>query len=361
MTHGRFITVAGVLAVLIVAALAATWIRLDIEFTRPCRIFPRSEWVLLQTQPDTFEARLTDYRTGSRPHLDLYRFERGDLVRFRLASDLGPGSEITASQDVARFESQINRRTLDELGPMLAEAEANLQAAQTGEREEVIALARSEIAAAQADRDQLAAEYERAQTMLEQDLSSRALFDVAQANYRRAEANLEAARNRLRVAQVGEKEAVVRAWQARCDLLRRQIADARARLEADRVTCPIAGEIVAMHGDSALVRVAALDTLYAVAPVSPSRATEMAPGQEAVITPLGVAVPSLTGRVAGVDRQAAAVAGRSFYWVTVAVPNPDRHALGGLRASAAFKGPRVTLLDWVRDRLAHTADRTLGG
>ncbi len=361
MSHGRFISLIGLLAILVLAIFASTWIHLGIRFARPCRLFPQREWILLQTQPDAFEARFLDRSRGNRQQIDLYRFERGDLVRFRLDQAVVPGGRIRAGQEVARLESYLNRQTLDQLRPQLLEAEANLRAASTGQREEVIALARSEIASATAARDRLATEYERSASLHAQGVVSDAEHEATEALFRQAEADLDAARNRLRVADVGEKSEVVEAWRARLDWLTQMVADADARLEGDRIRCPISGDIVTVQGDSALLRVADLDTLYAVAPVPPSRVGALAAGQTATIRSTGASWSALAGQVVQVDRQASTtLQGLSFYWVTIAVPNTAGLPVAGVRGTVEFRGAKVTLLAWLSDQLRHAADRSLG-
>ena len=108
-----------------------------------------------------------------------------------IVSNQGPSA--AAGTEVASFDSYANRRALEELRPQLEEAEANLRAASTGQRDEVIALARSEKDAAQAERDRLAADYERSQALWEQGLHSNAAYEMAEALHRQAEADLEAA------------------------------------------------------------------------------------------------------------------------------------------------------------------------
>jgi hypothetical protein len=360
MSHGRFVSMIGILAVLVLAIFVSTWIHLEIRFTRPCRLFPQREWVLLQTQPDTFEARLLDRSAGNRQQIDLYRYRRGDFVQFSLNGAVAPGARVAAGGEVARLDSYVNRQTLEQLRPQLAEAEANLRAASTGEREEVIAQAQSEVAAAAAARDRIAGEHERAQALWEKGAVSDADNEDAAARFREAEAELDAAHNRLRVAEVGEKAAIVEVWQARRDRLRQMITDAEDRVGADRIHCPIDGEAVLVQGDSALLRVAALDTLYALAPVPPSRVNVLAPGYDATVRPLGAPSSGLPGRVVHIDDQASTIKGLSFYWVAVAVPNPDRLAVAGVRGTVAFRGDRVSLLGWLSDQIRHAADRSLG-
>jgi biotin carboxyl carrier protein len=360
MTHRQTITTTGVAAVLVLAFIASTWIRLEIRFSHPCRLFAHSEWTLLESDTDTFEGRLLDRAAGNRHLIDRYQFARGDRVRFQMASNVISGAFVEAGEEVARFDSFDCTRALAELQPRLEEAEADLLAALTGEREELIALARSELAAAEAAHARSRAEYERTQHMHTRQLVSDGAWELMEASHRQTAAEAEAARHRVRAAEAGEKEAIVAACQARCRLIRQQIDDATDRLAGNRVRCPIRGQVVTLQRDSVLVRVAAVDTLYAIAPISISRRELLSPGRPARIHAPTLSDSPLVGRVAHIDRLADTIQGMTLIWVTVAVPNPERHSLAGLKGTVEFRGEKVTLLAWLRDRFEHTMDHSLG-
>jgi multidrug efflux pump subunit AcrA (membrane-fusion protein) len=360
MGRGRLIGLTGIVCVVAVGFYLSTRIEVPVSFTRPCRLLAQSEWLLLQTGPDTFEARLLDRAKSSHQQIDLFRFERGDVVRFSLSHNVVPGVSVGSGQEIARLESYENRQLLDQLRPQLAEAQAGLRSAETGERNEIIALARSEVEAFRARCTRRESEFTRAASMWDQGIISQAEYELAEARHLEAQAELRAAENRLQAAEAGEKDAIVEGWQARVDLLAQQIEDAQARIEARRIRCPIDGAIVTLQGDTALVRVADLDTLYAVAPVPPSRAGMLKPGQSVLVHATGCRGERLSGEVLRVDCHAAALAGRTFIWVTAAIPNPDCRLTGGICGKVRFHGERASLLGWFIDRFRHASDRTLG-
>jgi hypothetical protein len=360
MSHRRFLTLAAIAAVLILGAYAATQVHLAIRFSRPCRLLPKAEWTLLKTGPDVFEARLLDRRRGNHQRIDLFRFPRGDVVSFVLSAGIAPGCAIEAGTEIAQLDSFGNRERLSQLLLELEVAQAGLHAAQTGEKAEIVAQARSEVDAARAEATRTELEYQRARAMREQALVSETALQLALAEREGARATLEAAENNLRAAEAGEKEAVVATWQANVDLLRRQVADARQRIEAERICSPVAGQFTTTEGDSALARVAATDTLYAVAAVSPSRARYLQPGHPATIRGLDSRRPTHPAQVARVDRRASAAGEASFFWATVAVPNPDGELAAGVRGTLHFEGRQVSLIGWLADWVRHASDRTLG-
>jgi hypothetical protein len=360
MSHERLLTFAGVAAAVIVLGFLSLRIHLPLEFERPCRLLPQAEWLLMRTGPDSFEARLIERETGERQSFALYRFERGDRIRFDLAEGVRPGRRVAAGEEIATLRSRLNRTQLETLRLELREAQASLTAAETGEKSEIVAQARGEVEVAEALVSQRRSEYERATRLRESDLLPDADHEIAESGYRQAEAALAAARSRLRAAEVGEKEAIVAAFRARVDLLSGQIREAQTRLDEERLCSPLAGEIITLQADSALVRVADTDTLFALAPIPPSRAAALRVGGGAVVEASGSVAVALDGRIVAIDGQASTISGRTFFWVTVALPNLEQAVAPGLQGTLRFSGEPVSLLAWVVDRLRHAADRTLG-
>ena len=359
MSHERLLTVAGSIAALALAVLLGLWIRLPLEFTRPCRLLPQAEWILIRTGPDTFEARLITRTAGERQTLDIFRFERGDVVRFEREGTIRPGARVAAGDEVAYLRSHASRAARQTSALELLEAEAGLRTVETGGKAEIVARTRGEMAAAQALRAQRETESRRTARLHEAGLASDAQHETAASLLEQAEANLSAARSALEAVEVGEKSAIVEAYLARVELLRGRLAEAALRVDAETLRSPIAGEVMALQADSALVRIADTDTLYAFSPVPPSRVFHLRPGRGAVVQAMGSPVRA-RGWVVSVDSEASAVAGRTFFWATVAIPNPDGLLRPGLEGSLRFTGAPVTLLAWVVDRVRHASDRALG-
>ncbi len=360
MSHGRVITLVGCIAALVLAGFLATTIRLRASFEQSCHLLPQAEWLLLQTAPDTFEARLLDRRVGNRTQTDLFRFQRGDFVSLRLSESMTPGTQIAAGHQVALLDSYESRQAVGQLDLRMQEAVTGLRAAESGAKEALVAQARDGVAAAEAENVRRASMFEHARSMLRQGVISHEEFVRREARHREAQAELEAARNWLRATEVGERDEILAMHRARIDLLRQRLADAEERLEAQRIRCPIAGELATLAADTALVRVASVDTLYAFAPVPPSRAMHLAPGHAVTVRPMGTPGVRAAGHVVRIDRHASHYAGRTFFWVSAAVPNEDGRLAAGNRAELRFHAAKISLFAWIVDRLSHASDRTLG-
>jgi HlyD family secretion protein len=359
MSHERILTIGGFLAALIATLLLSLWIRLPLEFTRPCRLLPSAEYLLMQTGADTFEARLIQRDQGERRSFNVYRYQRGDLVRFTLNASVRDGARVAAGDEVAYLHSHTSRAQREALALELHEAEAELLVVATGEKSEVIAQARGEANAAEALLAQRKAELERTTRLHAAGLLSDAEYESAASLLAQAQAKFSASQGKLDAAIAGEKAPIVEAQRAHVELLRGRLREAEQLMAAETLHAPFTGEVIVVPTDSALVRIASIDTLYAFAPVPPSRATHLREGNGAEIRTTGTREP-LRGFVVDVDCEASEVRGRSFFWATVAVPNPGGLVRPGVLGALRFTGERVTLFAWFVDRLRHAGDRTLG-
>ncbi len=145
------------------------------------------------------------------------------------------GDKVTRGQVLARLDTS-------RLKPQTASAQADLDAQQAvverlhhGSRPEEIAQARANVAAAMADRVNAEQQWRRQTALAElttgrassqQDLeSAKAALDSAQARLVVAEKALELAVLGPRKEDIAQAEALLRADQARLDLLHRQLAD----------------------------------------------------------------------------------------------------------------------------------------
>jgi len=143
------------------------------------------------------------------------------------------------------------------------------------------------------------------------------------------------------------------------DLLNQRIESARISIEAGSIHCQIGGEVVTLQGDSALVRIADLDTLYAIAPITPTRAERIVVGSKAYISTPAMNGADGIGHIVRIDRIAATNAGRTYFWTTVAIPNNDRYLAAGSLGQIRFRGQKVSALTWLRDQFANASDQQI--
>ena len=119
MSRGRLFSILGITVVLALVVCAFVAIDLPIRFTYTCRLLAQAEWVLLKTGPDTFEAHLRAANPTRPERIDLYRFQRGDRVRFQLTDGIDAQRELLPGQEVAHLHSEAQQQELEELLPFL--------------------------------------------------------------------------------------------------------------------------------------------------------------------------------------------------------------------------------------------------
>ncbi|MFK7752420.1 MAG: efflux RND transporter periplasmic adaptor subunit [Sedimentitalea sp.] len=155
----------------------------------------------------------------------------------RAASDVSTGDTI-AQIDTRDFENQIAQ-----LQSSRDQATAQLDALKAGARPEEIAALEAAVQSAQAQVDQTRDALTRAEELLQRGVSTRALVEGAQAEFRVAEANLRAQQEQLRIGQIGGRPEEIAASEAVLRGIDTQIKVARDALSDATLTAPFDGII----------------------------------------------------------------------------------------------------------------------
>ncbi|MBW7836235.1 MAG: HlyD family efflux transporter periplasmic adaptor subunit [Sphingomonadales bacterium] len=149
---------------------------------------------------------------------------RGDAVKKgALLFALDDAKEI-AARDAARAAS--------------AQAEAQLANLKLGKRPQEIALIRAQLAQAEARRDLARLTFERARTLLAQNVVSVERRDTAEAELRAAEAQVAELQAALKVAALPARDDEIKAAAAAVETAKARLAEAEWQLRERRVTAP---------------------------------------------------------------------------------------------------------------------------
>jgi len=129
-----------------------------------------------------------------------------------------------AEADLAAARAQAEDARLGQRPPEIAILEADLDAAEAAAREARIAL-------------------NRADALVRRGIYARVRLDEARAAWESAAARVTAARNRIQVATIGQREGQVRAADARVAQARARVSETGARLDTLSPAAPSAGRI----------------------------------------------------------------------------------------------------------------------
>lgn len=251
------------------------------------------------------------------------------------------GDRVQAGQVLVRLEDR-------EIAAQVQQAEANLQAAQArvrlleqGARPEERAQVEAALAQARANFDTARESLARMETLYKDGAVSKAQLDAAQLQYDVAKAQYDSAVQQQRIVQTGARPEEIE--MARAQVRQADAALAFARLQADNavIRAPLSGTVThryvdpgdlasQMPGQSNLITVAQIDSVYAVLELSETDLGRVRVGQTAVISIDAYPDRSFTGLVREVSPAANPVT-RSFK-IKVVVDNRDRTLKPGMFA-----------------------------
>lgn len=258
-------------------------------------IRPTREWRIQRTAEDRIVSETVDHCHGRITSYLVIQMERGDAFEVVLRPDLSPGTRIAMGDTVGWIDSSLLTRSRTELASERQVLAAELRAAQTGEKEELVAAAQERTRAAREIYEEQARVVERLETLQGAGFVSFQEYELAKsllAQYRNefaaSEAEFEALTAGARVVDI--------------DVIRERIAALDLNLEVlDRQTdkytlvAPFTGSVVMTSSDSTLVTIADLSKMVAVVPISERLIGYLAPGQRAMFT--STTGDSLSGNV----------------------------------------------------------------
>jgi len=355
MAQFRLLKIFSVLA--FVALFFALSIKIDVEISvnGPCRLRPQAEWRFFRNTPSLYTSEFERFDRATGTRINTFQFDRPDLLTVEFADDLFPGSRISEGQILARLDSRKQREDLDVAKKELNAGRAMVDALATGEKAAVEQEAVQSKKRAEQVLEFVESSFERLSNLHNLNLCSETALESIRTEKKLAEIDLSIAEAHLAAVRSGEKPALVAVAEKESAIVEERIANLEHWITHGDIRSPIDGVITTTLVDSALLRVAKLDTMIALVPVAQPRIKWITPGQHASIQTLGVDANTLDGTVISVDKQAMFIQGKTFFLVSVSIRNDTSHLMPGMEGRLNISCGKVKLLDWLADKLgAHT-------
>lgn len=150
-------------------------------------------------------------------------------------------SNVKVGQVIAQIDKRDYENQITQLQSQRDQAVAQLEALAAGAREEEIVALEAAVESAQAQVDQTREALTRAEELLNRGVSTRAQVEGAQAEFRVAEANLQAQQEQLRIGQVGGRPEDITASEAAIRGIEAQIKVAQDALSDTTLVAPFDG------------------------------------------------------------------------------------------------------------------------
>lgn len=272
------------------------------------------------------------------------------------------GQRVQAGQVLVRLEDAEILAQVRQAEANYVAAKARLQLLERGARPEERAQVDAAVAQAQASLDNAKQNLVRMQSLYDSGAVSKAELDAARLQYDVAQSQYESAVQQRRVVQTGARPEELAMARAQVEQAEAALAFARLQAQNATITSPLTGTVThrfvdpgalasLMPGQSDLMTVAQIDTVYVVLDVSETDLGRVRTGQPATVSADAYPDRQFSGTVREVA-PAADLRTRSFK-VKIGVANPDHALRPGMfargnitvaRASQALVIPRDAVL-----------------
>ncbi len=256
-----------------------------------------------------------------------------------LALRVDEGTRVAAGDTIAVIDSADHALKLEGARAALAQAQARLDLALAGARDENIEQARSMVRQAQAASDLASTNYERAKQLYDRGSVTEQQLDEANAANERASAALSSAEEGLAMLLRGNRKQEIKMAQTQVDQVSAQVGLAERAVEHCSVVSPSAGTIttkVSEPGEmvaagTPIVTLSLLDDVWLSVYLPESRLSEVALGDTAYVTIDGdsrvfdgvISFISPEAEFTPRDVQTHDERTKLVYRVKIALPNPE--------------------------------------
>jgi HlyD family secretion protein len=153
------------------------------------------------------------------------------------------GQRVAAGMRLFLIEPDQQRAQTEQARAELAGARAQAEDARTGQRPPELAILEADLDAAEAAQREARIALDRADALVRRGIYARVRLDEARAGYQSAAARAAAARRRIEVAELGQREGQIRAADARVAQAAARVSETGARLETLLPVAPGAGRV----------------------------------------------------------------------------------------------------------------------
>lgn len=304
-------------------ALGAVMLPSTRRITRPAMVEASRTWRLIDDGPGRYRSVLYSGQPAhglALVHERVYQFAKNDLVELALSPDLVAGESVHAGDVLGRLHSPRNARLLEELQAERAALQAEQARLAAGSKAQKVALARREVALAQAVLKGDEIEVARAHKLSEEGAISDAELQAVELRQQVHKLGMQLAQDALAVARSPARSESIDAVAARIDAIDARIAEVRDALSGQTVISPIDG-VVEFGGPGALISVYDLNQVYLRIPIPEDSRLRVAKGAQVSFAATGVPDRRFQATVVDISDDATPLAGTPVFWASALVEN----------------------------------------
>jgi multidrug resistance efflux pump len=160
------------------------------------------------------------------------------------ALNIVEGQRVSKGDVLAQLETIDYKADYDRAQAAVASSEQHLLELQHGSRKEEVAEAKAELQEAEAQRNQLQAEWQRITQLHKSGISTQGEYDVAEANFKATDRRVERLKKAHELLVAGPRQERIDASAADLELAKAEAAKAKWRLDNCTLRAPISGTIL---------------------------------------------------------------------------------------------------------------------
>jgi len=160
------------------------------------------------------------------------------------ALNIVEGQRVNKADVLAQLETIDYKADYDRAQAAVTSSEQHLLELQHGSRKEEIAEAQAELQEAEAQRNQLQAEWQRILQLRKSGISTQGEYDVAEANYKATDRRVERLKKAHELLVAGPRQERIDGAAADLELAKAEAAKAKWRLDNCTIRAPISGTIL---------------------------------------------------------------------------------------------------------------------
>ncbi|MEX0600599.1 MAG: HlyD family efflux transporter periplasmic adaptor subunit [Rhodothermales bacterium] len=343
-----------VLSVGLVAAICAgiLFLPVDVPYTVSGNgiVMPAQEWLIVRDAGGSIGTMLRDHLDGTVRSADLHRFERGDVVRYRLHPSIGARTPISEGDTILTIRSNETERRIAALSGDVASAESTVSLQTSGEKEPVVVRAERNLARVMEELAQARREVNRLAPLAERRVVAQQELDLAQSRVQVLEAEVEMARAELEMVRTGARDEQVDVARSIAAARRQELEALSERRDMLTVRTPIGGVVVRSYGADTLLTVRDTSSAVAVVPIPVTDARYVRVGQPVTLDMQDMSV-RLEGRLVRIDETVRRLQGSQVVMAVVRVDSPVRDTIVGGIVRCTISADSVRLLEYARRKV----------
>lgn len=343
------------LAILAILVIIGVSIRFPYNIKGPCIISAKTEWALIQIEPDKLLYKLLDNTNGKMTHFTILQYDREDFIQFNLNTLPEKSYVVNKGDTIARIYSTDNQIILSNLIGELKKAQANLAMVSTGEKAALREEARQALKMSQIQFNSFVPQYQRKKDLYEKNLIGAEEWEIARSRYNLYQSNINKEQAGLQALESGEKQEIIHYYETQIDQIMTQVDLMQGKLALESIRSPISGILTYSNGDSIICQVDEVDTLLLQLTVPVEELKYISLGQKVSFYSFETG-KNYTASIISIGKRSRFINNRSMYMIRAVIENSAQQLTPSMTGFAKIHAEKVTLLT----QLTRAFNRYLG-